>query len=200
MITNKKLFLKEISFAVLKLIFVGVIIGLFKKHDLILAILLFLKVIYTLYKEVILPKNSKNWILLIGMILTGFVGVVGEIFGVYNHYWEYHEINTQLPLWVPFAWMLAFHYLYKLERNLIRLLSNQSLKNKIVLTIVLALILPAFGEMITIQLGVWTYYWPYQFFGVPLFAFICLVIMHMLVYTILYLICKKYNFKDIVFY
>jgi hypothetical protein len=200
LIINKKSFLKEIGKALLKLILAGIIIGVFKKYDAILAVLLFLKVFQNIYKEIIKPQNNKNWILLIGMLLTGFGGIVGETWGVHNGFWEYHEVTHELPLWLPFAWMLAFHYLYKLERNLIPLLTYQTQKNKIILALILALILPAFGEVITIQLGVWTYYWPYQILGVPLYAFICLVFVHMLVYTILHYICKKYQWKDTVFY
>jgi len=198
LIYNKKLFSIEILKALAKLIIAGVLIGLLKQYDLIIAILLGLKIIHNIYKEIIKPKK-KNWLLLIGMLLTGFGGIVGETWGVTNGYWKYHEVTRALPLWLPFAWMLAFHYLYKLERNLIPLLKKQSQKNKILLAIILALILPAFGEVITIYLGVWTYYWPYQLFGVPLYAFICLVFVHMLVYTILHFVCKKFTIKDIVF-
>ncbi|MGY0407903.1 MAG: hypothetical protein ACWIPJ_06055, partial [Polaribacter sp.] len=158
-----------------------------------------LKIVHNLYKEIIKPKTNKNWLLIIGMILTGFGGIVGENWGVTNGFWEYHEITRELPLWLPFAWMLAFHYLYKLERNLIPFLTKQTQKNKIILASILALILPVFGEVITIYLGVWTYFWPFQILGVPLYAFICLVFIHMLVYTILHLICKKYKIEDVVF-
>lgn len=200
MITDKNKFIREVVKALLKLIVAGVFIGLLKKQDAVIAVLLLLKVGQNLYLEVIKPKTQKNWILLIGMLLTGFGGIVGETWGVKNGYWEYHDVSRELPLWLPFAWMLAFHYLYKLERNLIPLLKNQTQKNKILLAIILALILPAFGEIITIQLGVWTYYWPYQLFGIPFYAFLCLVFVHMLVYTILHIICKKYQIKDVVFY
>ncbi|OAD45959.1 hypothetical protein [Polaribacter atrinae] len=199
MITNKKLFLKETLKALLKLIIAGIFIGLLKEYDAIIAGILVLKIVSNIYKEIIQPKTNKNWLLLIGMLLTGFGGIVGETWGVANGYWEYHEVTRELPLWLPFAWMLAFHYLYKLERNLIPLLKEKTQKNKILLAILLALILPAFGEVITIYLGVWTYYWPYQLFGVPLYAFICLVFVHMLVYTLLHFICKKYKINDVVF-
>ena len=199
MITNKKQFLIEILKALIKLIIAGILIGVLKEYDAIIAGILTLKIVHNIYKEIISTKTNKNWMLLIGMLLTGLGGIVGETWGVTNGYWEYHEVARKLPLWLPFAWMLAFHYLYKLERNLIPLLSNQTQKNKIILAIVLALILPAFGEVITIYLGVWTYYWPFQILGVPLYAFICLVFVHMLVYIILHFACKKYNIKDIVF-
>ncbi|WP_298883586.1 hypothetical protein [uncultured Polaribacter sp.] len=199
MITNKNTFSKEILKAIFKLVVAGFLIGYLKQNDLLIAGLLILKIIHNIYKEIIKPKSNKNWLLLVGMLLTGFGGIVGETWGVTNGYWKYHEVTRELPLWLPFAWMLAFHYLYKLERNLIPLLKEQSQKNKIILAVILALILPAFGEVITIYLGVWTYYWPYQLLGVPIYAFICLVFVHMLVYTILHFVCKKYNIKDIVF-
>jgi hypothetical protein len=198
-IINKKIFYSEIIKALLKLIIAGILIGVLKEHDALIAGILILKIIHNIYKEIIQPKTNKNWLLLIGMLLTGFGGILGETWGVTNGYWEYHEVERELPLWLLFAWMLAFHYLYKLERNLIPLLSNKTQKNKILLAIVLALILPAFGEVITIYLGVWTYYWPFQILGVPLYAFICLVFVHMLVYTLLHFACKKYKINDIVF-
>ncbi|MDX6747113.1 hypothetical protein SHK09_09955 [Polaribacter sp. PL03] len=199
MITNNKKFFIETLKALIKLIVAGILIGFLKEYDAVIAGILILKIIHNIYKEIIKPKTDKNWLLLVGMLLTGFGGIVGETWGVANGYWEYHKVTRALPLWLPFAWMLAFHYLYKLERNLIPLLKSKSQKNKIFLALLLALILPAFGEVITIYLGVWTYYWPYQILGVPLYAFICLVFVHMLVYTILHLICKKYKIKDIVF-
>lgn len=199
MILNKKKFFTEITKAVIKLIIAGILIGVLKKYDAIIAGILILKIIHNIYKDILKPKTNKNYLLIVGMLLTGFGGIVGETWGVANGYWEYHQITREIPLWVPFAWMLAFHYLYKLEGKLIPLLQHQSQKNKIILAIILALILPAFGEIVTIYLGVWTYYWPYQIFGVPLYAFICLVFVHMLVYTILHFICKKYKINDVVF-
>lgn len=198
MITNKNKFSIELLKGILKLIVAGIFIGYLKEYDFWIALILFLKILHNIYKDIYKPKN-KNWLLLLGMMLTCFGGVVGETWGVANGYWEYHEITRDIPLWVPFAWMLAFHYLYKLEGKLIPLLQNQSQKNKIILAVILALILPAFGEVVTIYLGVWTYYWPYQILGVPLYAFICLVFVHMLVYTILHFICKKYKIEDVVF-
>lgn len=199
MITNKKQFSIEILKAIIKLLIAGILIGVLKQFDIIISGILILKIIHNIYGEIIKPKTNKNWILLVGMLLTGFGGAVGEIWGVSNGYWEYHQVTRAIPLWVPFAWMLAFHYLYKLERNLIPLLKKQAQKSKIFLAIILALLLPAFGEIITIYLGVWTYYWPYQILGVPLYAFLCLLFVHMLVYYILHFICKKKNINDIVY-
>jgi hypothetical protein len=198
LITNKKKFFIEILKGILKLIIAGIFIGYLKEYDFWIAVILAAKIFHNIYKDIIKP-TAKNWLLLIGMLLTCFGGIVGETWGVSCGYWEYHAVKRALPLWLPFAWMYAFYFLYKLELKLIPLLKNQTLKNKISLAVVLALILPAFGEIITIYLGVWTYYWPYQLFGVPLYAFICLVFVHMFVYTILHIICKKYKIEDVVF-
>lgn len=199
MIQNKKAFFTEITKALVKLIIAGVFIGLLKQYDLLIAILLFLKVLHNIYKEIIKPKTNKNWILLIGMIITGIIGYVGENIGVSRGYWEYHHVNRILPLWIPFAWMLAFHYLYKVEKNLIPLLKNPSKKNKLILAAILALILPAFGEVITIQLGVWTYYWPYQLLGVPLYAFLWLLAIHMGIFAIINYFCRRFKINDVVY-
>jgi hypothetical protein len=197
-ITNYKGFLLEILKAIIKLCIAGFLIGFLKSYDAIIAIILFLKILHVIYKNIIIAK-TKNWILLIGMIVTGFGGMVGENWGVGNNYWEYHEVSKELPLWLPFAWMLAFYFLYSIESRLIAFLTNKTISNKLIIAFWLSLLVPAFGEVITINLGVWTYYWPYQIFGVPLYAFICLVFVHMLVYGILSFICKKWKINDIVF-
>lgn len=197
-ITNYKGFLIEILKAIIKLCIAGFLIGFLKSYDAIIAIILFLKILHVIYKNIIIAK-TKNWILLIGMIVTGFGGMVGENWGVGNNYWEYHEVSKELPLWLPFAWMLAFYFLYSIESKLIAFLTNKTISNKLIIAFWLSLLVPAFGEVITINLGVWTYYWPYQIFGVPLYAFICLVFVHMLVYGILSFICKKWKINDIVF-
>jgi hypothetical protein len=197
-ITNYKGFLIEILKAIIKLCIAGFLIGFLKSYDAIIAIILFLKILHIIYKNIIIA-STKNWILLIGMIVTGFGGIVGEKWGVSNNYWEYHEVSKELPLWLPFAWMLAFYLLYSIESKLIAFLKNKTINNKLIIAFWLSLLVPAFGEVITINLGVWTYYWPYQIFGVPLYAFICLVFVHMLVYGILSFICKKWKINDIVF-
>ena len=197
-ITNYRGFLKEILKAIIKLCIAGFLIGFLKSYDAIIAIILLLKIFHIIYKNIIITQ-TKNWILLIGMILTGFGGILGENWGVHNNYWKYHEVSRELPLWLPFAWMLAFYFLYSIESRMITFLKNKTMSNKLIIAFWLSLFVPAFGEVITINLGVWTYYWPYQLFGVPLYAFICLVFVHMLVYGILSFVCKKWKIKDNVF-
>jgi len=198
LIINYNNFLLEILKAFIKLCIAGLLIGLLKSYDLIIALILLIKIIHVVYKNVIIPK-IKNWILLYGMSLTGLAGMIGENWGVSNAYWEYHKVSRELPLWLPFAWMLAFYFLYSIESRLIAYLKYKTIKNKLIIAFWLSLLVPAFGEIITINLGVWTYYWPYQVFGVPLYAFMCLVFVHMIVYGILAFICKKKKINDVVF-
>ena len=73
-ITNSKAFLTEILKALVKLTIAGFLIGFLKQYDLILAILLVLKIMHVIYKNIV-KSEAKNWILLIGMILTGFGGI-----------------------------------------------------------------------------------------------------------------------------
>jgi hypothetical protein len=197
-IANKKSFLNEIAKAFIKLGIAGTVIGLFKQYDFWVAILLFLKVLHVIYVHVLKP-STKNWILLIGMIISGAGGIIAEHWGVSNGYWEYHEVSRNLPLWLPLAWALAFYFLYRIEVGLIKNIQHKTLKNKLIIAILLSLIIPAVGEMITINLGVWTYYWDYQILGVPLLAFACLLGFHMFIYLLLYGICKKYKIDDLVF-
>jgi hypothetical protein len=156
------------------------------------------KILHVIYMNIFKAK-SKNWILLLGMLLTGMGGIMAEQWGVSNQYWEYHKVARELPLWLPFAWALAFYFLYRVEVGLIENIKQKTLQNKLFIAIVLSLIIPAVGEMITINLGVWTYYWQYQILGVPLLAFACLLGFHMLVYLILHLLCKTLKINDLVF-
>lgn len=199
-ILDRNLFYKILLKALTKLTLAGVIIGLLHQFDLIVAGILF---VHLLRKVVpILKKNgTKNYVLLSGMILTGIFGVMAEKWGIRNNYWEYHDLNNDrsFPYWLPFAWMLSFYFIYDLEQKLLKVVRIKNLHNKIILALVIAAIFPAFGEMITIGLGVWTYHWPWQVFGVPLYAIIALVVLHLFVQVLLVLYCKKYNVPDPVY-
>ena len=197
-LSNPKAFVLEILKALVKLAIAGVVIGLLKAYDGIVALILLLKIVHIVYVH-IKKAEKKNWILILGMILSGFGGILAENWGVRNGYWEYHEIYNELPAWLLFAWMLAFYFLYRVESGLIRHIKNKTVANKLIIAFWLSLIVPAVGEMITINLGVWTYYWNYQILGVPLLAFGCLVAFHMVIYLILSAICRKFKIQDIVF-
>lgn len=181
-----------------KICLAGLFIGYFHVYDRWIALALFIKVIHSLY-SLGFKNNQKNWIVLIGMLATGLLGILSEIWGVHNQYWTYHDVSNNLPMWLPFAWMLAFSFIYKTEKELFLTMENPSFKQKAIITALLALFFPAFGEVITINLGVWTYSWSYQILGVPLYAILCLVLLHLFINYSLYLLCKKTSIKDVVF-
>ena len=191
---------KTIIIAFVKITITGIIIGVFHKHDFWVGLLLFTYLLVFLYKNY-LHKASKNWILLAGMIITGILGICAEIWGVTNGFWEYHDLsnNRQLPYWLPFAWMFAFRFIYLLETKLIHSLGLLKMSHKTWLAIFITAFFPAYGEVITINLGVWTYSWPYQFLGVPLYAVICLVALHMGINFMLSIWVKKKKINDPVF-
>ncbi|MBL4642832.1 MAG: hypothetical protein JKY44_04485 [Flavobacteriaceae bacterium] len=198
--TQKKDALKAVAIISLKITVAGVAIGYLHDYDFLLGILLLTRILVLIYTDYI-KATSKNWILLAGMLLTGSLGVLVEIWGVSNGYWEYHDLtnNRQLPYWLPLAWMYAFRFIYKLERQVIVILKLKKLLHKTYLAIFITAVLPVFGEVITINLGVWTYSWPYQFLGVPLYAIICLVVLHMGINFLLSLVVRKKKIHDPVF-
>lgn len=192
--------IKAIIYSTIKITIAGLIIGVFHEYDFWVGVLLFVYFLTFLYRK-IYKSDSKNWILLAGMIITGVLGICAEIWGVTNSYWEYHDLtnNRQLPYWLPFAWMFAFRFIYVLERKLIVSLQLKKMNHKIWLAVFITAFFPAYGEVITINLGVWTYSWPYQFLGVPLYAVLCLVALHMGINFILSIWVKKKGIKDPVF-
>ncbi|MFD1315598.1 hypothetical protein [Namhaeicola litoreus] len=199
-IIDRKTFYQILIKALLKLVLAGLVIGLLHQFDILVAGILF---VHLLRKVIPIIKidGTKNYVLLTGMILTGIFGVMAEKWGIWNGYWEYHDLSNHraFPYWLPFAWMLSFYFIYDLEQKLLEVVKIKRLFNKIILALVIAAIFPAFGEMITIALGVWTYSWPWQLFGVPIYAIIALVILHLFVQILLVFYCKKYQVSDPVY-
>ncbi|AKP52829.1 hypothetical protein [Cyclobacterium amurskyense] len=184
----------------IKLTLAGLFIGFFHSHDFWIGLVLAIYLIYSLAKR--WKRNADDkMVFLTGTIIGGVLGVCCEIWGVFFGYWEYHDLSLgrSFPYWLPFAWALAFTYIYQLEKDLISALSIKKIATKILLSIVIAMIFPTFGEIITINLGVWTYYWPLQVFGVPLLAIFLLVVFHTGVNFLMVLICKHFGWKNTVF-
>ena len=193
-------FYGEFSKSILKLVFAGVVIGVTHQYDIAIALILVLIIARNLHKN-IERKDDFNKIAVIGMIITGVLGVVVEYWGVTNEYWSYHNLSNgrSFPYWLPFAWMLAFSYLYIIEKKILKFLRNKNLRNKISIIILVATVFPVLGEIITINLGVWTYYWPYQILGIPMYAVFGLLTLHMFVNLILVIICKRFKIEDPIF-
>ncbi len=190
----------EILKITLKLSVAGILIGLLHEYDLLIALLLLSYIVWKLKVEVF-KKDHQNYVLLIGMIITGIIGVTAENWGIRNHFWIYHNLsnNRVFPYWLPFAWALAFYLIYKIEKSILTYVRPKNIAYKIMIFVLVALIFPVLGEIVTINLGVWTYTWPYQFFGVPLVAVLLLILLHTFVNSIFLIICNRFNIYDRVF-
>jgi len=179
---------------IIKIIIAAIVIGYFHAQEDILLIALGLTVVYKLLKE---PKNSRG-LFLLGMLLTGSLGVFIEYFGTKWNYWEYHDIQGQLPTYLYFVWMLAFAFLYSLERKVFTHFNQISSINRMSVCILILIVYPTLGEIITIYLGVWTYYFPYQFYGVSHHTILSIACVHILINYLLSIFYKRKNIKDVV--
>ncbi|WP_439484148.1 hypothetical protein [Cyclobacterium plantarum] len=186
--------------SILKLTLAGLFIGFLYPQDGLVALFLAAYMVYSLIKKWKTTAEDR-YIYLIGTILSGLLGVCCELWGIYFGYWEYHDLGSgrAFPYWLPFAWALAFTFIYQLEKELFLLTGVKQLSGKIIITLLVAMIFPTYGEIITINMGVWTYTWPYQVFGVPLLAILLLVIFHTGLNFLMVLCCRHFGWKNEVF-
>ena len=180
----------------------GAVIGMLHQYDSAVAAIL-LAVITMFYWRTYQsnPSTHRAVILISGGLFTGFFGVQAELWGISNGYWVYHDLSDSRSFarWLPFAWTLAFVFLYRIEEFFINHLNLQSLKSKLLLVALLSGLLPAWGEMVAINFGAWSYSWDYQLFGVPLLTVVLLTVFHVFVFMTLTIICRKYQINDAVF-
>jgi hypothetical protein len=194
--------LKIILRAVISLFIIGCLIGIFHKYDLFLCVFLSIYLVYKFYREIKIHSiNTKVVLLFFGTLLSGFLGVLAELWGIENGYWLYHGLsdNRQFPYWLPLAWGLTFMFFYQIEESILKKGFIKSFKIKFLMVLLLSATLPTWGEIITIYLGVWTYTWPLQFFKVPLLAIFLLVAFHTSIFLFFTFICKRFNIYNLVF-
>ncbi|WP_442266097.1 hypothetical protein ACSIGC_17735 [Tenacibaculum sp. ZS6-P6] len=189
--------IKIILKSIVKLILGGLLIGFFHQYDLILAILLVLKITHSFVKNI--RNKTFNSNLIFGFLLTAIIGYICEYFGTKYQYWEYHDVATEIPKWVFFAWGAAFILIYQTELEINKKTTDISSKTKKLWVLFIVTVFPTLGEIITINLGTWSYNVPYKVFGVPLAAIAALIIIHYAVNIILGYTSKKFGIKDLVF-
>jgi len=183
------------------LIAVGVFIGLFHESDGWVALGLAVGLFIILYRKRNLPPGERR-VYYLGVGLSAVLGSLCEFWGTSNLYWQYHDLSgaRNFPFWLPLAWGSAFAYLYTIERNIIALTSFEGLPSKIVITLLVSAVFPTLGEIVTIQLGVWTYNWGYQLLGVPALAIFLLMVFHTGIFLLLRQVCIKKGINSPVFY
>lgn len=176
----------------------GVVIGSLHAYDLWLAILLGLYTVVVYFRK---RKMAGAKLYFLGFVLSAIGGVLAEHWGISNGFWRYHDLSAgrEFPYWLPFAWGLAFTFLYSFERFYILFFKLNSFGTKIMLTLMVSALFPTIGEMVTVKLGVWTYFWPYKVLGIPLYAIGLLMLFHSGMYVLLSQMGAKWKVKDPVF-
>ena len=187
---------KVITTYLIKVIIAGFAIGLLYKKQELVAIILGLRIIYRLYKYKV-DKISLT-VPIIGMLVTGTIGTIIEYYGTKYNHWEYHNISTQLPKYLFFVWMLAFTFMYNIERKVYVNLKNPTKLNKLLIVAGVVILFPTVGEIICINLGVWTYYAPYMFLGVSPYSIGAIAFVHLAINYVLSIFLKKTNIKDVI--
>ncbi len=182
---------------------IGVFIALFKSYHQFVGLFLAVWLLSYFVRVIRQPANYKGYKLfsMFAVLFTLFFGLTVEIWGTENGYWKYLGIedHISIPYWVPFAWGFSYKVMYKIERIILDTW-EMSLAKKVLYVLVLpSLIVPVWGEIVVINLGVWLYNWPYQFFGVPILAAFLLVLFHVGVNTVMYLVCRYFKLPDPVY-
>ncbi|MGK4567726.1 hypothetical protein [Flavobacterium sp. 3HN19-14] len=115
--------------------------------------------------------------------------------------WTYHDLSNgrEFPYWLPFAWGLAFAVLHDFEKYYIKELKIKRLENKILLTLLATAVLPTIGEIVAVNLGVWSYVGNYKILEIPLYAIGLLMLFHTTVFLLLCAINLRWKTSDLVF-
>ncbi|RZK09692.1 MAG: hypothetical protein EOO46_13060 [Flavobacterium sp.] len=176
----------------------GIVISVLHSEDLVVVLVLafFTSLIY------LRKRKSKNFkIYFLGFSISAIGGVLAESWGINSGLWTYHNLSDgrEFPYWLPLAWGLAFSFLYSFEAYFIKTLKLKSLKSKITLTILSSILLPTVGEIVTVQLGVWTYHSELKIFGIPLYAMALLGLFHTATFLVLYTVNSYWKMHDPVF-
>jgi len=193
----QKLFLFTLKRLVI-LSIAGIVISVLHSQDLVVLLILafFTGLIY------LRKRKSKNFkIYFLGFFISAIGGILAENWGIQSGLWTYHNLSDgrEFPYWLPLAWGLAFSFLYSFEDYYIKTLKLKSLKSKITLTLLSSILLPTVGEIVTVQLGVWTYHSELKIAGIPLYAMALLGLFHTATFLFLYTANLYWKTQDPVF-
>lgn len=197
MYTDFKKVIPTIISYILKVSIAGLVIGLLYKQEVLLTIILAAVLIFKTIK--VSKDPSANLKLQIaGMVITGVLGVIIEYIGTSLGYWEYHNIAGQLPKYLLIVWMFAFMFMYNIEKKVFSIIKDTSIKKRLFFVIFIVVLYPTIGEIICINFGVWTYYYPYIFLGVSPYTITYIALVHLIINFCISTYLKHKNIKDIV--
>jgi hypothetical protein len=203
-VKNRPLTILYVSVRAIILLFLsGAVIGFFHKIDWVIALICIVRILYFIFFNA--PKTIDNQtlkIVYLGMAITTVLGVSAELLGIHFGFWEYHNLsdNRDFPYWLPLMWGLSFLFLFRIESRLIRLIKITHFSQKLLITAIVAFTLPTIGEIVAINLGVWTYYnMGPKLLGVPYLAMFLLMILHTGIFTFLTYYCRLKKIETTVF-
>ncbi len=177
----------------------GLLIGFLHDLDWVVALICLIRIAYFVgfSSKKTIDKDTVK-VVYAGMFITMVLGAISEVLGIFFGFWEYHDLpnGRNFPYWLPLAWALSFLFLFRFESRLINVLQISSFKQKLFITAIASAIFPTIGEIITINLGVWTYYnMGPKLLGVPYLAMFLLMMLHTAIYTFLCYVCQKRQIK-----
>lgn len=175
---------------------VGIFIHLLQKQDILLMSFLLVFVVLAIKRKWNTPNRTLYYL---GFTISALMGVCAELWGITNNLWEYHGLpnGREFPLWLPCAWGLAFSFLHSFESFYVKHLKLDKFKKRLILAIIVSIIIPTHGEIVTVNLGVWTYHSNYMLFGIPYYAMFLLCLFHTSIFTFLHYFEKSNTYKSL---
>lgn len=183
------------------LLVAGGAIGLLHDWDMLVAVLLLALVAWRFYILFEQEGTKHTLAMAVAFVATALAGTGVEVWGIHYGHWEYHDLSDgrHFPYWLPLAWGAAFLFLYRIEKRLMRDLDIRTPQAKLILIIAVATIYPTWGEIVAINLGVWTYTWGWQLLGVPLLAVGLLVVLHTSMFFLSCLLFRRFGVRDVLY-
>ena len=183
------------------LLVAGGAIGLLHDRDLLVAVLLLALVAWYFYLSFRHEGANHSLFMMVAFVVAALIGAGAEVWGIHHGHWQYHDLSDgrHFPYWLPMAWGAAFLFLYRIEKRLVNVLDIRTPQAKLILIMTVAAIFPTWGEIVAINLGVWTYTWGWQLLGVPLLAIGLLVLLHTTIFYGCSVLFRYFGVRDVLF-
>ena len=181
----------------------GVLIGVFHQWHVLLGGLLFgFMILYPIRSLAQKTENTPQLLLTVaGMGLNLVAGTLVELWGTHNGHWTYWDLppGVMVPFWVPVAWAWAYKVVHKVETILLENYPAEGIRKWAFLIILPSIVIPTLGELVAINLGVWSYHWQPQIWGMPPLAAVLLGVFHVFVFWLMKWVCGLMRVTDAVY-
>lgn len=181
----------------------GVLIGVFRQWHVLLGGLLFgFWLLYLIRRWSQNPADAPHLLLAaVGMGLNLVAGTLVELWGTQNGHWTYWDLppGVMVPFWVPVAWAWAYKVVHKVETILLESYPAEGIRKWTLFIILPSIAIPTLGELVAINLGVWSYHWQPQIWGMPPLAAALLGVFHVFVFWAMKRVCALMRVNDLVY-